>query len=117
MNNPTLDEPTENQAVSGGPSQLRKLKIEERLEKVALDGLCNIYRAITGKDCERYVSLGVATSAVSKLKHSHAALYEALKYAVENIQGIMDGNDIPSIVIRDKGLAALALAGQGGEKE
>jgi hypothetical protein len=49
------------------PTSLRKLEIEERLEKVALDGLCNLYHYITGKTCERYVSLGMATSAVSAL--------------------------------------------------
>lgn len=44
-----------------------KLEIENRLKESALDGLCNLYHAITGQHCERYVSLGMATSAVSTL--------------------------------------------------
>lgn len=40
------------------------------------------------------------------------ALYKALQCAIENIQGIMDGTDIPSVVIRDNGRAALAMGGR-----
>lgn len=38
------------------------------------------------------------------------ALYEALEYAVDNIDGIYNGNDLASSVIRDAGRAALAKA-------
>lgn len=37
-----------------------------------------------------------------------ARLREAAKAALENIQGIMDGNDIPSVVVRDMLRVALA---------
>lgn len=37
-------------------------------------------------------------------------LYEALKWALENIQGMIDEDDIPSFVIRDQARAALAKA-------
>lgn len=37
-------------------------------------------------------------------------LLEACKAALENIQGIMDGNDLPSLVIRDMCKAAIKLA-------
>lgn len=37
-------------------------------------------------------------------------LYEALEWALENIQGMIDENDIPSIVIRDRARTALAKA-------
>lgn len=76
----TLEEPTE----------LRKREIEERLEKVALDGLVNIHRAITGKTCERYVSLGMATSAVSALKARCTELEAALRGQAVNLLKMRD---------------------------
>jgi hypothetical protein len=42
-------------------------------------------------------------------------LLDALKYCVENIQGIADGTDIPSIAIREAALAAITKA-TGGAK-
>lgn len=44
-----------------------KEEIAERLRPTALQGLANLYHAITGEDCEEYVALGMATSAVSSL--------------------------------------------------
>ena len=37
-------------------------------------------------------------------------LVEALRLAVDNIQGIAEGQDVPSIVIREKALAAIDSA-------
>ena len=51
-----------------------KQRVEQRLEGVALDGLANLYHAITGKTCERYIALGMATSAVSSLISERDAL-------------------------------------------
>lgn len=75
------------------PYPLRKAEIEERLEKVALDGLANLYHAITGKECEKYVALGMATSAVSTLKHSHAQLKEELLNAAKAVHSLGNHNN------------------------
>lgn len=56
------------------PSPVVGNQVEQRLEKVALDGLANLYRAITGKECERQYALGMATSAVSVLLHERDSL-------------------------------------------
>jgi hypothetical protein len=48
------------------------------------------------------------------LEADKARLMEVLRLAVENIQGIADGNDIPSIVIREKALAAIDAAKEQG---
>jgi hypothetical protein len=45
-----------------------------------------------------------------------AQLEELLGYCVENIQGIADGTDIPSIAIREAALAALARPSQSPEE-
>lgn len=41
---------------------------------------------------------------------AESELYEALKYAADNIDGCLRGDDLPSLVIRDKARAALAKA-------
>lgn len=46
----------------------------------------------------------------------NAELLECLRYAVDNIQGIADGNDAPSIVIRERARAAIAKAEGEPEK-
>jgi hypothetical protein len=66
-------------SVSGQPPNRGKAEVEQALGKVAVRGLQNLYHAITNKDCEPYVALGMATSAVSTMKRSHAALVAALE--------------------------------------
>jgi hypothetical protein len=72
-------------------------EIEVRLKENAITGLVNIYHALTGQDCPRHLSLGMATSAVSSLKHRAEAnekkiarLKEALRELVISPIGFDD---------------------------
>lgn len=59
--------------------ELSAAEAEKRLEKVAIGGLVNIYHAITGTDCPRYLALGMATSAVAALQRERDALVLRLR--------------------------------------
>lgn len=82
----TVEEATEALAAereaSYGHSALRKSEIEEQLGRVAVRGLANIYKFITGNECENYVALGMATSAVATLKRDR----DELKAEVERLK-------------------------------
>ena len=49
-------------------------------QDVAVTGLVNIYHAITSETCERYVALGMATSAVSALMSERDALRQRVEF-------------------------------------
>jgi len=55
-------------------------------------------------------SNGPCPVALANEREAFLDMLAALKYAVDNIQGIMDGNDIPSTAIRDMARAAIAKA-------
>jgi phosphoglycolate phosphatase-like HAD superfamily hydrolase len=46
-------------------------------------GMKEIYHALTGKECKGRYALGMATSAVSRLKREHAEMLAALKPIVD----------------------------------
>lgn len=58
-------------------TEFDKAEVERRAEKGALQALANLYHAITGKDCERYNAIGMATSAVSSLMADNASIRSA----------------------------------------
>lgn len=74
-------------------STQEKAEIEARVKEDALGGLSNIYHAITGNSCEKYVALGMATAAVSSLRVDRDELLKAAKGMIRAFNLPEDGSE------------------------
>lgn len=88
---------------------MRMIDLSKELEKelaAARKGYVNIYKAITGKDCDESVALGLATSAVSTVQRELAAanakvekLKKVLGDLISHTLWENDGHTFPQQVI------------------
>jgi ABC-type transporter Mla subunit MlaD len=73
------NEPNEIRLYDTAAGLLATLDAERARAEAGWRGLANLYRSITGDECDVKVALGSATSAVSRLKDKHAALVQAAR--------------------------------------
>jgi len=64
---------------------------------------------------DRY-ALTEVLAQITRLFDERRELLEASRFALENITGVMAGDDIPSMVVRDKLNSAIIKAVAGGSK-